>query len=1226
MDAHLILPAFALAVQLGSVFFAFRLFRHAGKRTLAIVLLSIVSLMAIRRTISLIRFFLEGTIRVDLIAEATASIISCLILFAIIYITRLILSERANKDAAVSAEARYRTLFEQSPDGVLLIDAHGTIVDFNDQACLQLGYTREEFKNLQISDIDPVEAPGDIKARFEKVTREGRAEFEVRHKAKNGEVRDVQVITQTMRLSGQIVHHTIWRDITGPKRSEEALRAAVEDARDEKTKTEAMIDAMGDAINIQDANYKILYQNRVSKDIYGDHVGEYCHQAFQNRDQVCGGCHLTQAFADGGIHKAEQKRSTGEGVRYYEITASPLSDSAGKIIAGIEMIRDVTERKNAEWARSRSEKQFRALFDNTPLGIVIVAADRRIVHCNTAFQKMLGYTLEELKNMSVPDISHPGDDLATRGNYRAMMSGEIDSFTMEKRYFRKDGTTLWTNLTGTMMRGEKDGDQVIFGIIEDISERKREEEKLQKSERQLRESQRVAQLGSWDLDLVTASLEWSDETYRLFDKSPENFVPSFDEFARLVHPEDRETMQTNFDRALASDTYPYHAAVRIINDSGRQWVMEAFGAVRRDVNGKPLSIVGTAQDITERKQAEEALQKSEHKFRGLFESANDALFILDLEGNFIDINRNGYERLGYTKDEILSMHVSQLDPPEYAAKVGSRVEQVIKDGHGVFESVHCRKDGTPMPVEINVRSMDFGDRKVLYSIVRDITERKQTETALKETNAKLQTLIWALPDAVYFKDTDRRYLMVNRSFESLMGLNQEMVFGKTDEDFMPPALAESCRKSDEALMKGGTPVNVENTIGGNEGENVYLDSVKAPIYDSQGALVGIVGVSRDITERKRAAEALRQSEAQLRAIFEHTAVGIAIATLDRKVSRANPALGRFLGYDTYELQGMDAASYSYPDDDKANNQLYREMMAGGRDHYEMEKRYVRKNGEIVWGQLIVSIIRDAERKPEFAVAMVEDISARKKAEAVLHQAHEDLEAQVRERTAKLTVLTEQLRNFSSYLQEARERERTTIAREIHDELGQALTALKLDFAWVKKEIPRDRKKLSEKVASMTDLLTTTMETVKRVATQLRPGILDHLGLTAAMEWQAGEFSKRTGIPCDIIFEPDDLHVDRDRSTTLFRIFQETLTNIARHAKATAVNARLNKESGDLVLYVSDNGSGITEEQAADSKSLGLIGIRERVYAWGGTVTIRGAKNSGTAITVRIPLAATEKMS
>ncbi len=159
----------------------------------------------------------------------------------------------------------------------------------------------------------------------------------------------------------------------------------------------------------------------------------------------------------------------------------------------------------------------------------------------------------------------------------------------------------------------------------------------------------------------------------------------------------------------------------------------------------------------------------------------------------------------------------------------------------------------------------------------------------------------------------------------------------------------------------------------------------------------------------------------------------------------------------------------------------------------------------------------------------------------------------------------------------------------------------------------------EKAESMAQLIETTMQSVKKISTDLRPGILDHLGLTAAIEWQAEEFEKRTGIPCTAVFEPDEIVLDKDRTTTVFRIFQETLTNIARHAEATEVSVVLKKRSDRLVLQVRDDGKGISEKHMSDPKSLGLIGIRERVHYWGGSLTIRGIRDKGTTVTVQLPL-------
>jgi signal transduction histidine kinase len=213
---------------------------------------------------------------------------------------------------------------------------------------------------------------------------------------------------------------------------------------------------------------------------------------------------------------------------------------------------------------------------------------------------------------------------------------------------------------------------------------------------------------------------------------------------------------------------------------------------------------------------------------------------------------------------------------------------------------------------------------------------------------------------------------------------------------------------------------------------------------------------------------------------------------------------------------------------------------------------------------------------------------------------------------------ERLRRLTDYLQAAREEERAHIAREIHDEFGQALTALKMDLAWITRRLPANQATLYQKAASMSDLIDTTIQMVRRVATELRPGLLDDLGLIAAIEWQTGEFSERTGIACELEHGDEILGLDTGMTTVVFRIFQETLTNVARHAGASLVRITLEERSEELVLTVSDNGRGITPNQASDPGSLGLIGMRERARSWGGDVRFQGIPGEGTTVTLRVP--------
>ncbi len=219
---------------------------------------------------------------------------------------------------------------------------------------------------------------------------------------------------------------------------------------------------------------------------------------------------------------------------------------------------------------------------------------------------------------------------------------------------------------------------------------------------------------------------------------------------------------------------------------------------------------------------------------------------------------------------------------------------------------------------------------------------------------------------------------------------------------------------------------------------------------------------------------------------------------------------------------------------------------------------------------------------------------------------------------KLIESQEQLHNLSLHLQSVRERESTRIAREIHDELGQILTALKMDLSWLNKRLTNGQKPLLEKIRSMSKLTDMIIKAVQRISTELRPGILDDLGLIPAIEWQAQEFENRTNIKCEITLDCEDNDLDQDRSTALFRIFQEALTNVARHANATKIKVSLKEEPDKLLLEIKDNGRGITEEQISNPKSFGLIGIRERLYPWGGEVKIKGLSNRGTTLTVILP--------
>jgi PAS domain S-box-containing protein len=380
-----------------------------------------------------------------------------------------------------------------------------------------------------------------------------------------------------------------------------------------------------------------------------------------------------------------------------------------------------------------------------------------------------------------------------------------------------------------------------------------------------------------------------------------------------------------------------------------------------------------------------------------------------------------------------------------------------------------------------------------------------------------------------------------------------------------------------------------------------------------GAMIMILaawGMSRMNLQKQQLQSDLEQrrdKEAQSKAILDHAADAIISADEYGVIHLFNPAAARIFGYMENEVLGKNIKML-IPRPYLPEHESYRTgsaavasvaALAGvGR---EVSGR--RKDGTRFPLELAVSEIK---REPHrLFIAVARDITERKQSEAALERSRQ------------------QLRSLAARLQAVREEERTRISREIHDVLGQALTGVKMDLSWIKANLPESKPDLRERAGMMSDLVDTTIQTVRKIATELRPGILDNLGLVAALEWQAEEFQNRTGIACQCTSRVDEDLLGPSHQTALFRIFQETLTNVARHAQATRVEASLRAEDENIWLRIQDNGRGITPQELTGATSLGLLGIRERAAMLGGEVHIVGRSGGGTTVTTRVPAGQTQ---
>lgn len=894
---------------------------------------------------------------------------------------------------------------------------------------------------------------------------------------------------------------------------------------------------------------------------------------------------------------------------WLNVNAQTLRDETGQLKGGVAVFRDITGAKRTDDALRESQERYRLLVTKANDIIYRTDAMGRFTFVNPVAMRIMQYSEDELLGRRFIDVIHPDYQKAAERFYGRQFIRRQPSTYYEFLARTKGGNEIWI---GQNVQILLEHDQVVGfqAVARDITERRRVQAALSASEERFRSLvsnlpgavYRCACDPDWTMEFL------SDPIEQLCGYPASDFLADcVRPYASVIHPDDGQMVERVVLDAVAQRR-PYAIEYRLLHkDGGIRWVHEKGQGVFA-ADGQVLWLDGAIFDITEHMRAEEALSESEGRLRSIVQSTGDAIILMDAQGQVAFWNNGAEKTFGFSAEQMLGQPVAHIIPHRFREAHQRGVERVAASGRltaqaTMFELAGLRKNGTEFPLEFSLAAWTAKSKLFITGIIRDITERTQAESALRESEERFRMIMDNSPALIFIKDMEGRYLQINRRCEKNFHLSNNDVIGKTDDELFPPEQAAPFRANDRKVLDAGIPMEFEETAIYDDGPHTNL-VVKFPLLNAQGECYALCGIATDITDRKRADEERQQLAKDRLLLLESTGEGIYGMDRQGRCTFINTAAARMLGYMLDEVMGKDMHElihHSLPDGTPYSRErchIYETLTSGSGCQVDDEV-YWRKDETSFPVEYSAFPVLEQEQITG-AVVIFFDITQRKHADAQLKSSHT------------------QLRNLTARMESVREEERILIAREIHDELGQSLTGVKLELSLLRDQLPEARPALTNRLESISTLIDTTIQSVRRIATELRPIVLDQLGLIPAIEWQAHEFQSRTGIRCTLDIYLRSVTLAHAESTAMFRIFQEILTNVARHAQATAIKISLQEQAGGLVLEVRDNGRGVTDAELSNPTSLGLVGMRERALLLGGEIFITGRPGEGTMVRARIP--------
>ena len=706
---------------------------------------------------------------------------------------------------------------------------------------------------------------------------------------------------------------------------------------------------------------------------------------------------------------------------------------------------------------------------------------------------------------------------------------------------------------------------------------------------------------------------------------PDGALLGQDWFGTCVPEHLRAEVLVTFRKLMAGQLEPTEYYENpVATRSGEERIIAWHNALLTDDTGRIVGTLSSGTDITERRQAEDAQRASEAKYRRLHQSMMDAFVSVTMDGRIQEYNEAYRKMLGYEPEELLALRYTDITPEKWHSFEAEIVDkQILRRGFSeTYEKEYRKKDGTIFPVELRtcLISDDNGRPLTMWAIVRNITERKQAQEALKKAHDELEQRVEER--TAELKTANEELAMFHKFAESSsQGLGMAELDGRIA--YVNPAMSRLIGEADPHNAIGkpmwtyyveGVKERRENEIlpaldrdGFWDGELPMLSrqgTLVPPLHhvfllrDDEGRPIRRCVIVTDLSERKKAEEALRQSERRFRNYFEQGLIGMAVTSVDKRWLEVNDRLCGIMGYSREELLQTGWVALTHPDDIEPNLRLFNRLLAGELDHFILNKRYLKKDGSIVHTTIHTRAFRKDDGTIDHVVTLMEDITARREAEEALEREHHNL------------------RN----LLQSSDHERQLIAYEIHDGLAQQLAGAVMQFETFTYRKGTQPQQAEDAFHAGLTMLRQSHFEARRLIAGVRPPILDEAGVVSAIAHLVHEPVR--GTAAKITFKSS---VDFDRlvptlENAIYRIVQEGLTNACQHSKTDKVRVSLSQHGDRVRIEIRDWGTGF-DVKAVQKNRFGLEGIRQRARLLGGKCSIRSKPGKGTTIIVELPVVA-----